>query len=69
MGQPLDRGLQRPVRDELLNVEESATLFEAQVVVEAWATEYNTYRPHASLGGLTLADYARKWTIIQPSRP
>ena len=23
------------------------------MVVEAWRTEYNTYRPHSSLGGLT----------------
>jgi transposase InsO family protein len=41
------------VRDELLNVEEFATLFEAQVLTEAWRIEYNTYRPHSSLGGLT----------------
>jgi putative transposase len=40
-------------RDELLNVEEFATLREARVVVEAWRIEYNTYRPHSSLGGLT----------------
>ncbi len=37
------------VRDELLNIEEFATLLEAQVVVEAWRVEYNTYRPHSSL--------------------
>ena len=30
------------VRDELLDVEEVATLLEAQVVVEAWRIEYNT---------------------------
>ncbi len=36
-------------RDELFNVEEFATLHEAQVIVEAWRTEYNTYRPHSSL--------------------
>ena len=33
------------VRDELLNIEEFASLLEAQVVVESWRTEYNTYRP------------------------
>ena len=46
-------------RDELLNVEEFGTLLEAQVVIEAWRIEYNTYRPHSSLGGLTPAEYAR----------
>jgi putative transposase len=39
------------VRDELLNTEEFATLLEAQVLVEAWRIEYNTYRPPSALGG------------------
>ena len=43
-------------RDELPNIEEFASLIEAQVVVEAWRIEYNTYRPHGSLGGLTPAE-------------
>jgi transposase InsO family protein len=37
----------------VLNIEEFGTLLEAQVVIEAWRIEYNTYRPHSSLGGLT----------------
>ena len=36
-------------RDELLNIEEFGSLIEAQVVVEAWRIEYNTYRPHGAL--------------------
>jgi hypothetical protein len=40
-----------------LNVEDFATLLEAQVVVEDWRSEYNTYC-HSSLGGLTPAKYA-----------
>ena len=50
------------VRDELLNLEEFTNLTVAQVVVEAWRIEYNTYRPHSALGGLTPADYAANWT-------
>ena len=50
------------VRDELLNVEEFGSLTEAQVLVEAWRTEYNTYRPHSALGGLTPSEYASQWT-------
>ena len=50
------------VRDELLNLEEFATLLEAQALVEAWRIEYNTYRPHSALGGLTPAEYAATWT-------
>jgi putative transposase len=42
--------------------EEFTTLLEAQVIVEAWRTEYNNYRPHSSLGDLTPAEYAASWT-------
>ena len=49
------------VRDELRNLEEFTSLTVAQVVVEAWRIEYNTYRPHSALGGLTPADYAANW--------
>lgn len=54
------------VRDELLNVEEFATLIEAQVVVEEWRVEYNTYRPHSALGGRTPTEYANSWSTNQP---
>ena len=58
------------VRDELLNVEEFGSLFEAEVLVESWRIEYNTYRPHSSLAGLTPAEYAKAWTINnQPALP
>lgn len=50
------------VRDELLNVEEFGTLLEAQVVVEAWRVEYNTYRLHSVLGGLISAEFRKAWT-------
>ena len=46
------------VRDEVLGVESFATLLEAQVVVEDWRIEYNTTRPHSSLGWLAPAAYA-----------
>ena len=37
-------------RDELLNLEIFDTLYEAKVLVERWRWEYNTIRPHSSLG-------------------
>jgi putative transposase len=56
------------VRDELLNLEEFTSLTVAQVVVEAWRIEYNTYRPHSALGGLTPAEDAATWTsTTQPA--
>jgi transposase InsO family protein len=38
------------LRDELLNGEIFTTLLEARVLVEQWREEYNTVRPHSSLG-------------------
>jgi putative transposase len=38
------------LRDELLNVELFDTLLEAKVLIERWRREYNTVRPHSSLG-------------------
>jgi putative transposase len=38
------------LRDELLNGEIFDTLLEAKVLVERWRREYNTIRPHSSLG-------------------
>ena len=38
------------LRDELLNGEIFYTLKEAQVLIEGWRREYNTVRPHSSLG-------------------
>jgi transposase InsO family protein len=57
------------VRDELLNIEEFGTLIEARTLTEGWRVEYNTYRPHSSLGGKTPAEYAKQWTINQPALP
>ncbi len=38
------------LRDEVLNREIFYTLREAQVIIEWWRKEYNTIRPHSSLG-------------------
>jgi len=38
------------LRDELLNGEIFYTLTEAKVLIERWRQEYNTIRPHSSLG-------------------
>jgi putative transposase len=46
------------LRDELLNIEEFGSIAEARVVIEDWREEYNTYRPHSALGGLTPTEYA-----------
>lgn len=53
-------------RDELLSTEQFDTLLEAKVLAEDWRIEYNTYRPHGSLGGLAPTAFYQKW-INQPA--
>ena len=38
------------LRDELLNCEIIYTLQEAKILIENWRFEYNTIRPHKSVG-------------------
>jgi transposase InsO family protein len=38
------------LRDELLDREVLETLLEAKVLIERWRVDYNTVRPHSSLG-------------------
>jgi putative transposase len=51
------------LRDEVLNGEIFYTLREAQVIIEGWRQEYNTFRPHSSLGYLPPATEA----LLTPS--
>jgi transposase InsO family protein len=48
-------------RDEFLVCEQFDTLLEVQVLAEDWRTEYNSYRPHGSLGWLTPDAYREQW--------
>ena len=47
---PLPHTINGKLRDELLNGEIFYTLKEAQILTEQWRKEYNTVRPHSSLG-------------------
>lgn len=55
-------------RDEFLTTEHFNTLLEAQVLAEDWRIQYNTTRPHGSLGGLTPTQFHQQWTN-QPALP
>lgn len=46
-------------RDECLNEHWFADLFEARVKIENWRVDYNTERPHMSLGSMTPEEFAR----------
>lgn len=57
------------MRDELLNETMFRNLAHARVVITAWATDYNTERPHSALDYQTPANYARTLTtaIARPA--
>ena len=41
------------LRDECLNVQWFLSLSDARAKIETWRRDYNAYRPHQSLGGLS----------------
>ena len=47
------------LRDELLNETLFSSLAHARAVLAEWRLDYNTVRPHSSLGGLPPAHYAQ----------
>jgi transposase InsO family protein len=57
------------LRDELLDVEVSDTLREAQVLIERWRRHYNEERPHSSPGHRPPAPEALVPTPVPPTRP
>jgi putative transposase len=50
------------VRDELLDVEQFASLAEARVVTADWRLDYNQRRPHSALSMKAPAAFAAAWT-------
>jgi putative transposase len=51
------------LRDELLDCEIFETLLEAQVLAEDFRIDYNTCRPHSSLGYLAPMTFAEQWRV------
>jgi len=49
------------LRDECLNEHVFASLAQARSIIEAWRIDYNTVRPHSSLGYLTPEEFAASW--------
>jgi len=54
------------LRDELLNGEIFYNIKEAKVLIENWRKEYNTVRPHSSLGYRPPAPEAAQPLIFEP---
>ena len=50
-------------RDECLNEHWFVTMVQARQVIEKWRIEYNTERPHSSLGDLTPEQFAKSASV------
>ncbi|MBU1007302.1 MAG: integrase core domain-containing protein, partial [Candidatus Omnitrophica bacterium] len=44
-----------------LNQHYFVTLEETKIIIENWRKEYNTFRPHGSLKGLTPEEFRKVW--------
>ena len=49
------------VREECLNQHAFESVAHARSVIESWHEDYNTVRPHSSLGGLTPEEFFARW--------
>src|SRR5690606_7781804 len=71
-GQPTENGyiesFNGRLRDELLNTEIFFSLNEAKEKLEQYRLDYNTIRPHSSLGYRPPAEYAQKAKSININR-
>lgn len=67
-GSPWENGyvesLHGILRNELLDGEIFTSLYEAQFLIERWRVEYNTFRPHGSLGGRPPAPEAIQMSLL-----
>jgi putative transposase len=52
-------------RNECLGMQWFQNRTEARVLIEAWRREYNSVRPHSSLGNLTPAEFAARCSTTQ----
>jgi putative transposase len=56
------------LRHECLNQHYFVTLLEAKRIIETWRLEYNSFRPHGSLNGMTPEEFKKTW-IEQQKTP
>jgi transposase InsO family protein len=72
-GKPMQNGYVESfngrMRDELLNESLFLDLDHARQLIGAWVADYNTARPHSSLGYQTPAAYAEDLTALRGAKP
>ena len=66
-GKPMQNGFiesfNGSFHDECLNETLFSTLGQARTAIAAWKEDYNTYRPHSSLGNRTPCEFAMKMAL------
>ena len=55
------------LRDECLNEHDFGSLLEVRHILETWRTQYNSERPHGSLGWKTPEEFASTFSTTSPS--
>ena len=55
--------------DECLNEPWFSILDEARRLIEVWRLDYNTVRPHSSLGDLTPAEFVERERSLHKTNP
>lgn len=67
-GRPMENGFMESfngkLRDECLNEHVFSSLAQARRIIEAWRIDYNTERPHSSLGYSTPKEFAASWRAV-----
>ena len=53
------------LRDECLNVHQFTSIADAREKIEAWRIDYNTRRPHSSLGHLTPNEFVAQRQVMR----
>jgi putative transposase len=53
------------LRDECLNVHQFTSIADAQEKIETWRVDYNTRRPHSSLGHLTPSEFVAQRQVLR----
>ena len=56
-------------REECLNDNWFFTIWHARDIIDSWRADYNSKRPHSSLGFLTPDEYKEKWMASQGLAP
>jgi len=72
-GRPMQNGyierFNRSFRESILDAFLFEDIVQVQILAEEWLTDYNSKRPHETLGGKTPLEYRAEWSLSMQSTP